>query len=183
MKSPTPIRDEGLHAFLEMVEYCMKDNDEQRFEVMHHNVSAKDMNEETMEYAKFGKNNCKSLSHNNMWKGFIDGYVYVRRKHLGVSLSGTLFHMCKSRQLFPNPTWVILLRYTGIDVKRVASMWKSIINPRDVVMHVISNVFFDIVMEMSNMKYFKAQELAHTAHDLEKLHVIAMYVASTLFSW
>lgn len=38
-----------------MVRYCMKDNGEEHFEYVHHNISSKDMNEDKLEYAKFRK--------------------------------------------------------------------------------------------------------------------------------
>lgn len=39
------VRDEGLHTFLGMVGYCMKDNGEDHFEFVHHNVSFDAINE------------------------------------------------------------------------------------------------------------------------------------------
>jgi hypothetical protein len=38
-----------------MVGYCMKDNGHNRYEFVPHKVSADDMNEGKMEYAKFSK--------------------------------------------------------------------------------------------------------------------------------
>jgi hypothetical protein len=55
-------------------------------------------------------------------KGLINGQCFWT-KYLGVTLAGTLFHMCKSGQFYPNPTWVILLRF--VDVRRAASIWKT----------------------------------------------------------
>ena len=60
------VRDEGLHNFLGMVGYCWKDNREEQFEFVHHNVLSDDMSDEKMEYAKFGKVGLKNrvkLSH------------------------------------------------------------------------------------------------------------------------
>lgn len=62
------LRDEGLHPLLGVVEYCMKDNGEEHFEFVHHNVLVSDMNHGIMEYKKFGKvglNNRVSLLHSN----------------------------------------------------------------------------------------------------------------------
>ena len=63
------LRDEGLHTFLGMVGYYMKDNRIKHFEFVHHNVIAIDMNKGKMKYTKFGKvglNNHVSLSHSNI---------------------------------------------------------------------------------------------------------------------
>ena len=74
MRSSPPNRDEGLHTFLGMVGYCMKDNEEEHLEFVHHNASTKDMDEGKMEYAKLGKvglNDCVSHSHSDICKGLI----------------------------------------------------------------------------------------------------------------
>jgi hypothetical protein len=80
------------------------------------------------------------------------------KKHLGATLPGTLFHMCKGVQFYLNPTsmWSI-----GMDIRRVALIWKIMMNPHDIKIKNISNVFFDTVLRVSNMRYFKSQELSH----------------------
>lgn len=35
---------------------------------------------------------------------------FCMKKHLDVCLAGTLFHVCKSGELYPYPTWVIPLK-------------------------------------------------------------------------
>ena len=42
--SSNHLRSEGLHTFLGMVEYCIKNKGEEHFEFGHHNVSTEDMN-------------------------------------------------------------------------------------------------------------------------------------------
>lgn len=49
------LRDEHFYTFLGMVGYCMKDNTEEHFEFVHHDVSTENMNEGEMEYAKLRK--------------------------------------------------------------------------------------------------------------------------------
>ena len=63
------LTDEGLQILKAMIEYYMKDNGEEHFEFVHHNVLVEDMNDGKMEYVKFGKmdlNNQLSVSHNNI---------------------------------------------------------------------------------------------------------------------
>ena len=60
--------DEGLHTLKGVIGYYMKDNGEEHFEFVHHNVLLEDMNDNKMEYEKFGKmglNNRVSLSQSN----------------------------------------------------------------------------------------------------------------------
>ena len=157
------LRDEGLHTFKGVIGYCMKDNGEESFEFVHHNISAEDMNDGKLEYVKLGKvglNNRVSLPHSDVLQRAHQRVRFHMTKHLGVALPGTLYHMCKNGQFYPNPTWVILLRSTGIDVERVASTWKIVMNPHDIQMEDIPDVVFDTITGESNMRYFNAQQIA-----------------------
>ena len=105
-----------------MIGYCTKDNMEECFEFVHHNVYANDMNERKMEYAKsekVGSNNHVSLSHRNILQMAHQWPRFLMKKCLGVTLPGTLYHMCKISQLYPNLTCVIPLRSASMDVRRV----------------------------------------------------------------
>jgi hypothetical protein len=51
------------------------------------------------------------------------------------------------------------VRFVGTYVRMVASIWKIIMNPRDIEMEDISNVIFDTVSGVSNMRYFKSQKI------------------------
>lgn len=46
-----------------------------------------------------------------------------------------------------------------MDVRRVVSIWKTMMSPRGIVMEDISSVFFHTMYGVSNMRYFKSQEL------------------------
>ena len=76
------------------------------------------------------------------------------KKLLGATLAGTLYHMCKSGLFYANPTWVISLRSSGMDVKHVASIWKIMMSPHDIDMKDISNAFFDAIMGNSTHEIF-----------------------------
>lgn len=46
-----------------------------------------------------------------------------------------------------------------MDVRDVASIWNSMMNPTGIVMIDISNVFFDTIWGIANMRYLNAQQL------------------------
>jgi hypothetical protein len=46
-----------------------------------------------------------------------------------------------------------------MDVRRVVSIWKIMTSPHGIVMEDISNIFFHTMYGVSNMRYFKSQEL------------------------
>lgn len=45
------LSDEGLHVFIGMLGYCMKDNGETHFEFVNHNMLVDDLNDGKMDYA------------------------------------------------------------------------------------------------------------------------------------
>lgn len=46
-----------------------------------------------------------------------------------------------------------------MDVRYVASIWKIMMNPTNIHMEDISNVFFDTIIGVANMRYYNAQQL------------------------
>ena len=103
---PFPLQMEGWHTFKGTIGYCMKVNGEEQFEFVHHNVCADGVNEDKLEYAKFGKvglNNHVSLSHSIILQMTHQWGSFSHEKHLGVIHPNTLFHMCQNGQFYPNP--------------------------------------------------------------------------------
>lgn len=49
-----------------------------------------------------------------------------------------------------------------MDVKRAMSILETMMNPHDIQMEYISNVFYDTIKGVSNMRYFNAQKLQLT---------------------
>lgn len=55
-----------------------------------------------------------------------------------------------------------------MNVRGAASIWTIMMNPHNIELEDISNVFFDMVLGVSNMRYFKSQEMAHDYCDEER---------------
>lgn len=95
----------------------MKVIGEEHFEFVHHNVSANDMNEGKMEYAKFGK-----ISFNNyIAKGSSMGTFSYEEVFGCYSCQEALSHVQKC-QFYPKLAWVIPLRSTSMDVRTLVSI-------------------------------------------------------------
>ena len=134
-----------LHTLKGMVGYCIKDNGKEHFKFIHHNVFAQDMNDGKLEYAKFGKiglNNSVCPSHSNTLQRAHQWAHFRMKKHLGVTLPGTLYHISKSGQFYTNSTCAIPLRLAGMDVNCAVLIWKIMMNHTSIDMKYISNVFF-----------------------------------------
>lgn len=171
------LRDEGLHNFKGMLGYCVEDNGEEHFGFVHHNVSAIVVNGGKMEYIKFGKvglSNCVSMSHSNVFQRAHQWARFRMKKHLGATFVGTLFNLCKIGQLYHNPIRVIHLRLANIRVRRTTSIWKIMMNPYDLTMEDISNVFSNTIIEVSNMRCVNAQQTAlhHRVEEREINHTL-----------
>ena len=103
-----------------------------------------------MEYAKFekkGLNNRVSLSHSNILQRPHQWAHFRTRKHLDATFPGTLLHTYpRSVAFYPNPK-IISLMSASMDVRRATSIWTIMMNPRDIEMKDISDVFFDTVCD------------------------------------
>lgn len=60
-------------------------------------------------------------------------------------------------------------------VRRATSMWKVMMNPHDIEIEDISNIFFDNVLGVTNMSYFKSQKLVFDRHEKER-ELIVLFV-------
>ena len=96
-----------------------------------------------------------SLSHNNILQHAQQWACFHMKKHLVVTLLETFFHMCKSGQLHLNLTWVVPFKSIGMNVRRVASIWRIMMNLHDIKMKDISNVFFDTISGVSKNAVFQ----------------------------
>ena len=68
--------------------------------------------------------------------------------------------------------WSILsesnIGYSNEIVRRATSIWKSMMNPHDIDMKDIFNMFLDTILVDTNMKYFKSQQIAMEHGDEEE---------------
>lgn len=105
------VEGQGI-AYLEEYGWAVhwKNSGEEHFEFVHDNVLVEVMNDGTLEYAKVekvGLNNHVSLLRSNILHQAHRWARFCIKEHLGVTLPDTPFHMCKSGQIYPNPTRAI----------------------------------------------------------------------------
>lgn len=60
------------------------------------------------------------------------------------------------------------MRSASMDVRRAASMWKVMMNPHDIEIEDIFNIFFDTMLGVTNVCYFKSQQLVFDRHTKER---------------
>ena len=102
------LMNEDLHTFKGMIGYYMKDNGEDHFEFVHHNVWADGIYDGKMEHAKcskVGSNNRVNLCHSNVLQYAHQWAHSHMKKYLGVTLAGNFIPHMQKCQFYPNPTW------------------------------------------------------------------------------
>jgi hypothetical protein len=90
----------------------------------------------------WSEQSCESHAYQICAKGPSMSMLLCEKKHFGISLADTQFHMCNSDQFYLNPTWVVPLKSIGLDVRRATLIWKIMMNPYDIQMEDTSNHFF-----------------------------------------
>ena len=117
------------------------------------------------------------------YKELINGHIFVcMKKHLDVTKYGTLFHMCKSGQFYPNPTWFILSRSAGRDVQRVgASMWKITTNARDIEMQDISNIWYGAGCDKHGI--LQCTKKMHMSTEMRRKQSIVLFMMMAVLTW
>ena len=69
--------------------------------------------------------------------------LYYER--LGCYATWNIVSHVQEQTFYANPTWVIPLRFVGMDVKHAASIWRIMMNSNDVDMEDKYVVFFDTI--------------------------------------
>lgn len=137
--------DACMHPLLSKVRYCIKVNGEEHFKFLHHNVSAHDMNEGKMKYAKFVKvrlNNCMGLSHSNVLQRAHQSACFCMKKTFRCNSSQHSISHVQEWAIQPesNMGYSIKIGRYGCEERDF-----NMEDRHDIKMEDISNVIFDIV--------------------------------------
>jgi hypothetical protein len=104
------IQNTGLHTYVGMLGYCLKDKGEIHFQCVHRNITPKEIAEGEEEYVKHGTPFVKNkivLTHKNLLERAATYFAYKLRKQLGSTLPGTLLPMLRSGQYILCASWVL----------------------------------------------------------------------------
>ena len=115
----------GLHTYVGMLGYCIKDKGEDHFEVVHNNITDEDLIAGLEEYVKFGTPFAKNkvvLTSKNLLERCLCYLQYRMKSQLGSTLPGVLLHMLRSGTYIPDAQWVIPRTCGGMDYVRAAAM-------------------------------------------------------------
>ena len=88
----------GLHTYVGMLGYCIKDKGEDYFEVVHNNITDEELTARLKEYVKFGTPFAKNkviLTSKNLLERCLCYLQYRMKSQLGSTLPGVLLHMLR----------------------------------------------------------------------------------------
>ena len=87
----------GVHTYIGMLRYCLKDKGEDHFEVVHYNVTNEELEAGLEEYVKFGTpfaNKKIVIISKNLLERCLCYLHFKMHKQLNTSLARVLFYRC-----------------------------------------------------------------------------------------
>ncbi|KAL3678436.1 hypothetical protein R1sor_021392 [Riccia sorocarpa] len=136
------ITNKGIHTFIGMVGYCLKDHQEIHFQVCMKGISDAVRREGMQLFTFYGGNDTKNrveLNPNNIVTRTLQYNKYVCHHPLGTSFRGCLRRMLTGGHYALSTIWLI---NKGLDKTRIASMWKAYVQPGTLTMADIDKIFF-----------------------------------------
>ncbi|KAL3678273.1 hypothetical protein R1sor_021229 [Riccia sorocarpa] len=136
------LTNKGIHTFVDMVGYYLKDRHELHFRVCMKNIIEAVQREGMMLYTFYGAEDMKNrveLNPNNVMQHALQFNKYLSHHPLGTSFRGCLRRMVIGGHYTPSTTW---LNNTGLDRSHTAALWRCYIQPGAVTLADIDQVFF-----------------------------------------
>ena len=100
----------GLHIYIEIIQYCMKDRREKHFEVVHNNVCDHELVAKLEEYMKYGTSFTKNkvvITSKNLLERCNCYAKYKMKKWLGLQLPGVLLYILRTCTYILNAQWIV----------------------------------------------------------------------------
>ncbi|KAL3676588.1 hypothetical protein R1sor_026536 [Riccia sorocarpa] len=136
------LTNKGIHTFVGMVGYCLKDRHELHFRVCMKNITEAVQREGMMLCTFYGATDMKNrveLNPNNVMQRALQFNKYLSHHPLGTSFRGCLRRMVVGGHYTPSTTWLI---NKGLDRSRTTALWMCYIQPGAVTLADIDQVFF-----------------------------------------
>lgn len=138
------LANKGLHTFIGLLGYCMKDACKEHFETVDHNVTASDISLGLEQYALHGQEENKNrvvLTMHNLVERVFMWRKFSCKHPLQVDFSRDIYEMLKTGRYYLAATWVTGTYGRGYEPYRMQSLYKILVFPRDISRQDVSNVF------------------------------------------
>ncbi|KAL3692874.1 hypothetical protein R1sor_006525 [Riccia sorocarpa] len=136
------LTNKGIHTFVGMVGYCLKDRQELHFRMCMKNITDAAQREGMLLFTFYGAADLKNrveLNPTNIMQRALQFNKFLSHHPLGTSFRGCLRRMIVSGHYTPSTSWVI---NKGMDRNHMAALWKCYIQPCTVSFADIDSVFF-----------------------------------------
>ncbi|KAL3702108.1 hypothetical protein R1sor_020130 [Riccia sorocarpa] len=136
------LTNKGIHTFVGMVGYCLKDRKEFHFRVTMKNISDAVQREGMMLFTFFGAADLKNrveLNPSNIMQRALQYNKYVSHHPLGTSFRGCIRGMLVGGHYTPSTTWLI---NKGMDKSCMAALWKCYVQPGTITLADVDQIFF-----------------------------------------
>lgn len=134
----------GVHTWLGMIGYCIKDFGQERFKYVMQNISDEDISvgqDEVLEHGAAPLKHRIALGPNNVFDRAVLFYNFHERKNPRISLPGVLTHMIKTGKYYPSAQWVVPHQGQGWDRDRANTCWRMLIRPEETGIDDVNFVF------------------------------------------
>ncbi|KAL3695201.1 hypothetical protein R1sor_009277 [Riccia sorocarpa] len=136
------LSNKGIHTFVGMVGYCLKDRKELHFRVCMKDISDAVQREGMLLYIFYGAADLKNrveLNPSNVMQRALQYNKFVSHHPLGTSFQGCIRRMLVGGHYTPSTGWLI---NKGMDLTRMTSMWRVYLQPGALTMADVKNIFF-----------------------------------------
>ncbi|KAL3688685.1 hypothetical protein R1sor_014994 [Riccia sorocarpa] len=136
------LTNKGIHTFVGMVGYCLKDRKDFHFRVTMKNINDAVQREGMMLFTFFGAADLKNrveLNPSTIMQRALQYNKYVSHHPLGTSFRGCIRRMLVRGHYTPSTTWLI---NKEMDKSCMAALWKCYVQPGTITLADVDQIFF-----------------------------------------
>ena len=135
----------GVHTYIGILGYCVKNKGEDHIEVVHHNVTNEELEVGLKEHVKFGIPFAKNkvvITFKNLLERCLCYLHFKMHKQLYTFLAGVLLQMCHPGTFIPDAQSMVPQYCGGMDSMRADAIWKCMVMPSTLMLEDICQIFF-----------------------------------------
>jgi len=141
------LSQQGLHTFLGLVGYCVKDERRDHFQIVAKNITEADFNKGRSEYVLYGKvdeSDRVELNVKSLMPRMVQYFRYCYKKQIAgtIDILDVLTDMIKSGKYYFSPAWCVGNQARGIDMRRFRALWLTAVMPQNTTPEDVQQILF-----------------------------------------
>ncbi|MCO5565039.1 hypothetical protein L7F22_018709 [Adiantum nelumboides] len=133
-----------LHTFEGMIGCSLKDNGQLYFQMVQHNITAKQINQRIELHMRYDCDEVKNrvcLTSANIFDRAHMFLKYSSRHPVGNDFLSTLHEMIKGGKYYPTSSWITPHQGKGMEKAKIAALWTCVVYPSTITYHDILRIF------------------------------------------